>query len=556
MDQLGPDSDMKSEGPDALADIDCVLEKLALKRVHMGDYLVIIRSNFDLTVAGEPYIATMLVINLWSKHFISRIWNKTVMTGSVRSKMEFEEVCNTLFNQGSPCLGCPVGGECFQLGEEEYVISQTPFPRRISKGCQQLIGVDINPDNVSCAKCLLLSDTDEEIGLEVKVETELDAAELGGKTNDAFNNEEASNEERDLREQEATLSEGKVTFDIRQKCDDQSASQKCQSDEAMSTENHDLGERTTEEIKEMDWQKVCYDKNRQGILYKRKEKYHATEKRRRPRDIVSKYANYCVFNGGKKEYRCDPCDKNYMNPESLATHLKVNHLWGAFQCMTCKKKEEYIENLQKHVEEAGHSQDALCPVTHCGKKFSLQEMRLHYEKCVHEWRLRKNGKMDTWVKVCEICGEKFDRVRAHDNHVAIKHPTIGETYYCDKCGKTFNNKVSLMKHRQNHNAEIVNYKLCNYSSPKRDMKNHMRVHEEAKFKCAICGKMLKSKFSLNIHEREHAGIKPFSCQVCGKSFPSNHSLKQHKRGVHRMVHSANLKPLKSELKKGIDFIIE
>ena len=315
----------------------------------------------------------------------------------------------------------------------------------------------------------------------------------------------------------------------------------------------------------MDWQKAkeikrkqskaFYDKKRHRILCQRQEKYYETEKRR-PRDIVSKYAKYCVINEGKKEYKCDHCDNKYKRPESLTAHLKVNHLWGAFRCMTCKKREEYIENLQKHIEEAGHSQDALCPLTHCGKKFSLQEMRLHYENCVREWNMRKNGKMATWVKVCEICGEKFDRVRAHDNHVARKHPTIGETYYCDKCGKTFNNKVSLDVHRKRHNSEIVNCKLCAYSCPKTDMKIHMRVHEEAKFKCAICGKMLKSKSSLNIHEREHAGIKPFSCQVCGKSFPSNHSLKQHKRGVHRMVHSANLKPLKSELKKGIDFIIE
>ena len=89
------------------------------------------------------------------------------------------------------------------------------------------------------------------------------------------------------------------------------------------------------------------------------------------------------------------------------------------------------------------------------------------------------------------------------------------------------------------------------------MKMHMLTHEEAKFKCAICGKMLKRKATLIIHEKEHAGIKPFSCQVCGKSFPSKHGITQHKRLVHKIVAGPHVKPTKDELKRGItEFIIE
>ena len=38
---------------------------------------------------------------------------------------------------------------------------------------------------------------------------------------------------------------------------------------------------------------------------------------------------------------------------------------------------------------------------------------------------------------------------------------------------------------------------------------HMETHEEPKFKCSFCGKMLKTAENLEYHEREHRGEKPF-----------------------------------------------
>ena len=148
----------RSKEPDALTEIDSVLEKFSLLRVHIGDYLVIVRSGFDLFVTGEPYIAAMILLNLWSKHFIARVWNRTVMTGSVGSKREFEEACRTVFDQGTPCLGCPYDyDECSKSGME-YVISQTPFPRKISNNCQDFTGKDVGSDVLSCPECSALSE--------------------------------------------------------------------------------------------------------------------------------------------------------------------------------------------------------------------------------------------------------------------------------------------------------------------------------------------------------------------------------------------------------------
>ena len=60
----------------------------------------------------------------------------------------------------------------------------------------------------------------------------------------------------------------------------------------------------------------------------------------------------------------------------------------------------------------------------------------------------------------------------------------------------------------------------------------MTKHEEAKFKCSFCDKMLKTKQSLQAHERQHTGEKQYKCPICGAGFTSFGGRDQHKRGVH------------------------
>ena len=49
--------------------VDSVLAALSLTSVNFGDYAVVMRSEFDLSVAGEPYIALMLLLNVKSGKF-------------------------------------------------------------------------------------------------------------------------------------------------------------------------------------------------------------------------------------------------------------------------------------------------------------------------------------------------------------------------------------------------------------------------------------------------------------------------------------------------------
>ena len=68
----GEDSEIQYE----LHEMEGLLRKLHLSLLIHEDYVVFMRSGFDLTLAGEPYIAIMLLLNRLSGRFFARIWNR------------------------------------------------------------------------------------------------------------------------------------------------------------------------------------------------------------------------------------------------------------------------------------------------------------------------------------------------------------------------------------------------------------------------------------------------------------------------------------------------
>ena len=61
-------------------EIEDLLAKLHLTYVFLGGHAVFMKSDFDLNVAGEPYIAVMLLLDRTSGGFLSRIWNRSIIT--------------------------------------------------------------------------------------------------------------------------------------------------------------------------------------------------------------------------------------------------------------------------------------------------------------------------------------------------------------------------------------------------------------------------------------------------------------------------------------------
>ncbi|GIQ79917.1 hypothetical protein KIPB_000624 [Kipferlia bialata] len=81
---------------------------------------------------------------------------------------------------------------------------------------------------------------------------------------------------------------------------------------------------------------------------------------------------------------------------------------------------------------------------------------------------------------------------------------------CPKCGKTFNNRVSLHRHlSQTHKG-----------------KDHL---------CPYCGKGFKRRTNLNDHIHTHTNERPYPCPECDKRFAQKGALKTHIQGVHRGI---------------------
>ncbi|CAG0904553.1 unnamed protein product, partial [Cyprideis torosa] len=52
--------------------------------------------------------------------------------------------------------------------------------------------------------------------------------------------------------------------------------------------------------------------------------------------------------------------------------------------------------------------------------------------------------------------------------------------------------------------------------------------QKKRFTCAVCGKSLSRKQSLQSHELTHTGEKPLACRICGKAFARRSALSRHK----------------------------
>ena len=124
---------------------------LGLNPVKLGGYLVVLNSDYDVVLCGEPYIALMLLIHLDSGKFIARVWNETVTVGAALTIKQLIEACKSLFSCGKPCLGV-IENE-YDKNDDSCISSYTPVQRRVSKRCKRFLAKDVHEDVVSCSKC-------------------------------------------------------------------------------------------------------------------------------------------------------------------------------------------------------------------------------------------------------------------------------------------------------------------------------------------------------------------------------------------------------------------
>ncbi|XP_041813676.1 zinc finger protein 420-like [Chelmon rostratus] len=130
-----------------------------------------------------------------------------------------------------------------------------------------------------------------------------------------------------------------------------------------------------------------------------------------------------------------------------------------------------------------------------------------------------------------------DKVHYPDmSHTDHNARTGKRTFRCDTCGKDFNQKQTLQRHRRLHTGEKpYSCKTCGKDFRHDSvLKGHMRTHTgERPYLCKTCGRAFRQNGNLTVHMRRvHSGEKPFVCKTCWRRYVDLPALRTHMRRVH------------------------
>ena len=140
----------------SLDEVRSALIALGLTSIMFEDYLLIMKTKFDMTIAGEPYHARTMLYNTKTGRLLSRIWGRTVISTNVLTLDELEERCKQHFQGGRLCLGLFLTKD--EQEKYRFHISLTPVFRKLSKVCLGVIGGETSVSSIACKECNKLLD--------------------------------------------------------------------------------------------------------------------------------------------------------------------------------------------------------------------------------------------------------------------------------------------------------------------------------------------------------------------------------------------------------------
>ena len=549
-----------------------ILEAHSLKHVMVGDYLVIVRSDFDVIISGEPYIAFMLMLNLKSGVCRTRIWNKTIKAGLVANTSELEVECNNLFEKCKPCIGYTDKS----VQGEEYLLLPTLMPRKISKSC--LYKVESILKDESCSECLKIkeprlreataeecSSTHDSIKIEEEAKVHIGASltVVDFEPNKTGGDQVESGEDTDI---------------IRNPCNSTpNEENNLKNDESVDVDKYDLTVIEEEERVHIFEEPSSCDFNTVAPL----TKVDVNEGDEQDLAEHSKAGvKTCTFSSpSDKKFTCDFCGEHFTKKIYLDSHLKHKcNNPNDFKCPECSTKCYNETNLRSHLAAHNRTRKQACP--NCGILLTKQHMRLHKCRATQQDITEKEESSSDIEEIeieddrefpCEFCGKIFsgEELKTHLRDECVersknppnknivstnakvsglqkcthcKRPVMGmaehvkRMHTCWTCGKFFQKIDRLLNHSIHHmlvkgfNEEQARKKLESQFS---NLSYLLNRRGAIYFACEICGKLTFSLARLREHQKRHRDPNaPAKCSKCGEEFENLLKMREHQSKEH------------------------
>ena len=505
-----------------------VIREMSLSSLVLGDYLVIVKSNFDMVLSGEPYLALMLLLNTGTEKYIARIWNQTVFTGTISSVDQLRAACMKHFEH-MPCIGLPFTENELEEADFDFMVSHAPVLCKISNSCLNVMSKHAHSQIRSCSECQKLKGlTDPKESKLPPIGQVKNLSEPKGKgsvihlANQALYLQEIAEKYPHvikngmpfkikiktedslgylqdkvlLVDPTQTLQEGGIVETLAvmelNQTKRENLIEKTNAVEGKdeSAQSEDLGKTEVSDIKD-EIEDVEYGDLPVTNNSSEDAKGIKVEESIETDNVKAKKAP----SGHNFLRKCSLCEKVFNKPSAYGNHMIYDHYWGSFGSFS--PKEGHSNHIKRHHGDDSSKSKELFYCDQCGKQFcSKQSLKTHI------WR-HENRDVD-----CKICKQTFKSKRERDHHNILEH-SLDEKYNCQYCGKRFGATDLLQKHVKHH-------------------------HEREKFKCQYCEKMFNWRKTLEGHERMHRGEKPYPCSLCTQAFTTSSGLCQHLRCVHKI----------------------
>ncbi|XP_064551197.1 zinc finger protein ZFP2-like isoform X2 [Drosophila montana] len=190
-----------------------------------------------------------------------------------------------------------------------------------------------------------------------------------------------------------------------------------------------------------------------------------------------------------RRYFCRQCGMNFDDKSNFSRH-RQRHLNDTTD------EENIFQTAFDLAETVFDNEQSLPFVPNTHNSYRGLQSSIQTNETIKPSKAKKN-------RVSEIQEESSPSSSA--SHSPNKRIRRLGNYFCDQCGRHFNDKANLNRHLQ----------------------RHMGVKQ---FECQECGHKDYTQHLINLHQRiQHQGEKPYACKYCGERFANSMARLRHQR---------------------------